>query len=126
MKALFLAGIVLSGIWATASAQSDFSKALLTLNTNDLANIKPEGAEAIHRDFVLWTVQIARREKVRFDQEAAFELDKFYSDKSKVAIEASSDKKALLPTNTRRFVFRLVSYAEPDPKQNVLIIKRAN
>ena len=125
MKAIFLTVILLFGVSATVRAQTDFSKALVTRRTNDIPTLSTEAyaRDVIHREFVLWTVQIARRENISFDQEAANVLDELYAKKSDLASAASLEEKTSLPANTRRFVFRLFSYAKVNPDGTGVITK---
>jgi len=107
-----------------AQERTVYSKALETLDSQDLKQMTPERLQdSIHRDLVLWTIDVAKSTRVRIDSGASVRLDQLYIDASKKVAESpeGSRQRQLFPANSVRVISRLCSYAEPQPRGGGLI-----
>jgi hypothetical protein len=107
-------------------AQNIFSDALASFNTNALAEMRFERQQdQVHKVLVLDTIAIAKRLNVRIEPEAARPLDDLYVAASgDVANEPDgSERRKLFPANRRRFIARLISFAEPFPANSLVTRK---
>ncbi len=119
MKALLIALIAVSCLTSHAHSQSPYSEALARLDTKMLQKLEPDSqADQIRKDLVLQTIAIVSSQKIWIDPKAAVGLDNLYATASKdvAAEEKGSERLGLFPANRVRFIGRLISLAEPQPR----------
>jgi len=124
MKKCVLAVVICLSGWLACSAQeADFKDALASLDV-DLAT-KTEvhsQADKTHKNMVMWTIALAKRNGAMFKEEAAAALDRIFAEKSDLgADEYSSVKVSELRANTARFVARVISYGEYDNESHIIV-----
>lgn len=120
MHLFFFISLCLSGL---VQGQTPFADALATFDIKPLRALRTTSpTEQFHRDLVLQTIAIADRQQVRIDPKAAIELDELFASVSAtVANEPrSSEQLKLFPGNRVRFIGRMISFAEPQVRDDLL------
>ena len=127
MKTILTVLLALSPLFV--KGQDAFVDALVNFNTNSLSEYRDSRTGKFRIGFVLQTVSICQRLRVRIEQPAAVELDRIYAQASEKAAglaerSPQAEELRLIPANVTRFVAQMISRSTPNQRGGGLVVTK--